>query len=208
MENINRYIISQLKRPVDRLKLMAINNIVKILSVEELCSLYDEVADIIDDTNAYDWDAIYRVLRWVRRAAWDKMGGNKTITELVKLYKETGSKLAGDELCERFEHQSFEVQKCIFKTLIHTDYILDLYPYLNDTWGKILVDDLKQMWEDGITDIGVEYVIKFADEEFIWKHKDEFMQRHYDLVAMRLGNDPRFVVDRTKCGFSPLFFVV
>lgn len=208
MENINRYIISQLKRPVDRLKLMAINNIVKILSVEELCSLYDEVADIIDDTNAYDWDAIHRVLRWVRRAAWDKMGGNKTITELVKLYKETGSKLAGDELCERFEHQSFEVQKCIFKTLIHTDYILDLYPYLNDTWGKILVDDLKQMWEDGITDIGVEYVIKFADEEFIWKHKDEFMQRHYDLVAMRLGNDPRFVVDRKKCGYKWVYYRV
>ena len=208
MENINRYIISQLKRPVDRLKLMAINNIVKILSVEELCSLYDEVADIIDDTNAYDWDAIHRVLRWVRRAAWDKIGGNKTITELVKLYKETGSKLAGDELCERFEHQSFEVQKCIFKTLIHTDYILDLYHYLNDTWGKILVDDLKQMWEDGITDIGVEYVIKFADEEFIWKHKDEFMQRHYDLVAMRLGNDPRFVVDRKKCGYKWVYYRV
>ena len=208
MENINRYIISQLKKPVDRLKLMAIGNIIKILSNEGLCSLYDEIADITDDSNTYDWDAIHKVLRWVRRAAWDKMGGNKTITELVKLYKETGSKLAGDELCERFEHQSFEVQKCIFKTLIHTDYILDLYPYLNDTWGKILVDDLKQMWEDGITDIGVEYVIKFADEEFIWKHKDEFLQRHYDLVAMRLGNDPRFVVDRTKCGYKWVYYRV
>ena len=208
MENINRYIISQLKRPVDRHKLMAINNIVKILSVEELCSLYDEIAKITDDSNTYDWDAIHKVLRWVRCAAWDKMGGNKTITELVKLYKETGSKLAGDELCERFEHQSFEVQKCIFKTLIHTDYFLELYPYLNDTWGKILVDDLKQMWEDDITDIGVEYVIKFADKEFIWKHKDEFMQRHYDLVAMRLGNDPRFVVDRTKCGYKWVYYRV
>ena len=208
MENINRYIISQLKRPVDRLKLMATGNIINILSAKELCLLYDEIAEITDDSNTYDWDAIHRVLRWVRRAAWDKMGGNKTITELVKLYKETGSKLAGDELCERFEHQSFEVQKCIFKTLIHTDYILDLYHYLNDTWGKILVDDLKQMWEDGITDIGVEYVIKFADEEFIWKHKDEFMQRHYDLVAMRLGNDPRFVVDRKKCGYKWVYYRV
>lgn len=208
MENINRYIISQLTKPIDRLKLMAIGNIINILSAEELCSLYNEIADITDDSNRYDWDAIHKVLRWVRRAAWDKMGGNKTITELVKLYKETGSKLAGDELCERFEHQSFEVQKCIFKTLIHTDYILDLYPYLNDTWGKILVDDLKQMWEDGITDIGVEYVIKFADEEFIWKHKDEFLQRRYDLVAMRLGNDPRFVVDRTKCGYKWVYYRV
>lgn len=208
MNKTSEFIISQLKRPVDRLKLMAINNIVKILSVEELCSLYDEIAKITDDSNTYDWDAIHKVLRWVRRAAWDKMGGNKTITELVKLYKETGSKLAGDELCERFEHQSFEVQKCIFKTLIHTDYFLELYPYLNDTWGKILVDDLKQMWEDDITDIGVEYVIKFADEEFIWKHKDEFMQRHYDLVAMRLGNDPRFVVDRTKCGYKWVYYRV
>ena len=208
MENINRYIISQLKRPVDRLKLMATGNIINILSAKELCLLYDEIAEITDDSNTYDWDAIHRVLRWVRRAAWDKIGGNKTITELVKLYKETGSKLAGDELCERFEHQSFEVQKCIFKTLIHTDYILDLYHYLNDTWGKILVDDLKQMWEDGITDIGVEYVIKFADEEFIWKHKDEFMQRHYDLVAMRLGNDPRFVVDRKKCGYKWVYYRV
>lgn len=202
MENINQYIIDQLKRPVDRLKLMAIGNIINILSAKELCLLYDEIAEITDDSNTYEWDAIHKVLRWVRRAAWDKMGGNKTITELVKLYKETGSKLAGDELCERFEHQSFEVQKCIFKTLIHTDYILDLYSYLNDTWGKILVDDLKQMWEDGITDIGVEYVIKFADKEFIWKHKDEFLRRHYDLVAMRLGNDPRFVVDRKKCGYK------
>jgi hypothetical protein len=85
---------------------------------------------------------------------------------------------------------------------------LDLYPYLNDTWGKILVDDLKQMWEDGITDIGVEYVIKFADEEFIWKHKDEFMLRRYDLVAMRLGNDPRFVVDRKKCGYKWVYYRV
>ena len=208
MNKTSEFIISQLKKPVDRLKLMAINNIVKILSVEVLCSLYDEIAEITDDSNIYDWDAIHKVLRWVRRAAWDKMGGNKTITELVKLYKETGSKLAGDELCERFEHQSFEVQKCIFKTLIHTDYILDLYPCLNDAWGKILVDDLKQMWEDGITDIGVEYVIKFADEEFIWKHKDEFMQRHYDLVAMRLGNDPRFVVDRKKCGYKWVYYRV
>ena len=208
MNKTSEFVISQLKRPVDRLKLMAIGNIINILSAKELCSLYDEIAEITDDSNTYDWDAIPKVLRWVRRAAWDKMGGNKTITELVKLYKETGSKLAGDELCERFEHQSFEVQKCIFKTLIHTDYILDLYPYLNDTWGKILVDDLKQMWEDGITDIGVEYVIKFADEEFIWKHKDEFMLRRYDLVAMRLGNDPRFVVDRKKCGYKWVYYRV
>ena len=167
-----------------------------------MCSLYDEIAKITDDSNTYDWDAIHKVLRLVRRATWNKDGGNKSISELIQLYKDTGSKMAGDELCERFEYQSFEVQKCIFKTLIHTDYFLELYPYLNDAWGKILVDDLKQMWEDDITDIGVEYVIKFADKEFIWKHKDEFMQRHYDLVAMRLGNDPRFVVDRTKCGYK------
>ena len=202
MDSINQYIIDQLKRPSDRLKLIAIDNIIKMLSDEELSSLYDEIASIVDSTNAYDWDAIHKVLRWVRRAKWSKEGGNKTITELIKLYKETGSKLVGDELCERFEYQSFDVQKCIFKTLIRTDHLLDLYPYLNDTWGKILVDDLKQMWEDGITDIGVEYVIKFADEEFIWKHKDEFLRRHYDLVAMRLGNDPRFVVDRKKCGYK------
>ena len=202
MENINRYIISQLKRPVDRLKLMAIGNIINILSAKELCLLYDEIAEITDDSNRYDWDAIHKVLRWVRRATWNKDGGNKSISELIQLYKDTGSKMAGDEICERFEYQSFEMQKHIFKTLIHTDYFLELYPYLNDTWGKILVDDLKQMWENDITDIGVEYVIKFADEEFIWKHKDEFSQRHYDLVAMRLGNDPRFVVDRTKCGYK------
>ena len=209
MENINRYIISQLKRPVDRLKLMAIGNIINILSAKELCSLYDEIAEITDDSNTYDWDAIHKVLRWVRRATWNKDGGNKSISELIQLYKDTGSKMAGDEICERFEYQSFEMQKHIFKALIHTDYfLLELYPYLNDTWGKILVDDLKQMWENDITDIGVEYVIKFADEEFIWKHKDEFLQRHYDLVAMRLGKDPRFVVDRTKCGYKWVYYRV
>ena len=68
MENINRYIISQLKRPVDRLKLMAIGNIINILSAKELCSLYDEIAEITDDSNIYDWDAIHKILRWVRRA--------------------------------------------------------------------------------------------------------------------------------------------
>ena len=141
MENINRYIISQLKRPVDRLKLMATGNIINILSAKELCSLYDEIAEITDDSNTYDWDAIHKVLRLVRRATWNKDGGNKSISELIQLYKDTGSKMAGDELCERFEYQSFEVQKCIFKTLIHTDYFLELYPYLNDTWCKILVDD-------------------------------------------------------------------
>ena len=209
MENINRYIISQLKRPVDRLKLMAIGNIINILSAKELCSLYDEIAEITDDSNTYDWDAIHKVLKWVRRATCNKDGGNKSISELIQLYKDTGSKMAGDEICERFEYQSFEMQKHIFKTLIHTDYfLLELYPYLNDTWGKILIDDLKQMWENDITDIGVEYVIKFADEEFIWKHKDEFLQRHYDLVAMRLGKDPRFVVDRTKCGYKWVYYRV
>ena len=62
MENINRYIISQLKRPVDRLKLMAIGNIINILSAKELCLLYDEIAEITDDSNTYDWDAIHKVL--------------------------------------------------------------------------------------------------------------------------------------------------
>lgn len=208
MENTNQYIISQLKKPVDGLKLMAIRNIIKILSAEELCSIYNEIADIIDDSNTYDWDAIHKVLRWIRRTKWNKDGGNKSISELIQLYKETGDKMVGDEMCERFEYQSFEEQKCIFKTLIHTDYFLVLYPYLNDTWVKILVDDLKQMWENDITDIGVEYVIKFADEEFIWKHKDDFLQRHYDLVAMRLGKDPRFVVDRTKCGYKWVYYRV
>lgn len=208
MKNINRYIISQLKKPVDSLKLMAIGNIINILSAKELCLLYDEIAEITDDSNTYDWDAIHKVLRWVRRATWNKDGGNKSISELIQLYKDTGSKMAGDELCVRFEYLSFEEQKRVFKTLIHTDYFLELYPYLNDTWGKILVDDLKQMWEDGITDIGVEYVIKFADEEFIWKHKDEFSQRHYDLVAMRLGNDPQFVVDSKKCGYKWVYYRV
>lgn len=74
MENINRYIISQLKRPVDRLKLMAIGNIISILSAKELCSLYDEIAEITDDSNTYDWDAIHKILRWVRRATSGYVG--------------------------------------------------------------------------------------------------------------------------------------
>ena len=179
MDNINQYIISQLRKPSDSLKLGAIGNIIKILSDEELCSLYDDIVIIEDCSDAYDWDAINEVLRWVRLVKWSKEGGNKSVDELIKLYNETGSKMAGDELCERFEYQSFEHQKRIIKTLIHTDHFLMLYPYLNDTWGKVLVDDLKQMFEDDITDIGIEYVIKFAEEEFIWKHLDKFPLYYY-----------------------------
>ncbi len=55
MGNINQYIITQLKRPVDRLKLMAIRNIIKILSTEE-CNKKtfrrDEDGNV---TNIIDW---------------------------------------------------------------------------------------------------------------------------------------------------------
>ena len=55
MGNINQYIISQLKRPVDRLKLMAIGNIINILSAEECNKKTFRLGEDGNVTNIIDW---------------------------------------------------------------------------------------------------------------------------------------------------------
>lgn len=198
MDNINDYIISQLKRPVTQPEICSIYNIIEMMPDEELSSLYVAVSNLMENKPTYDWHAIDQVLRKIRRTRWENEGGNKSISELLQLYKEHGDTMAADQICDSFEHLSFQDQKRILKALICTDYILWLYPYFNDTWGKLLVNELKQNYIECDSDIGLEYVIKYADEKFIWEHLDDLSSYDYLLVAMRLGNHPDFTIDAKK----------
>lgn len=134
MENINRYIISQLKRPVDRLKLMAIGNIINILSAEELCSLYDEIADITDDSNTYDWDAIIR--RMVNERLDEQYADTQCMPSIENMWL-LYCKIARHNFPKKYAYMVAEDPRCIKH---RNEMINELKPFI-EQFGFEIEDD-------------------------------------------------------------------
>ena len=180
------------------------------MEYKELCSLYEALGNIDEVTTAYeelayDWVFFRQLLHHMRSIKTQYEGGNKSIKVLVSEYKaacETDCTKdimdISNELFERFAHQSFEDQKLIFKTLIRSEYRIDAYNLLNDSWAKIFVKDLQRLWlKEGETHL-IRYIIRYSSEEFLLKHIDKLQQfsTDYRELCIRLGNNPSFTIDK------------
>jgi hypothetical protein len=131
-----------------------------------------------------------------------KNAENRSISELLELLsKKCENRLSiVAELCERFEHQSFEDQKRIIKSLLRYDHDYICHTIMNDYWGEILIDDIVEMWQWSKDRSYNRYIIRYAKEEFVWKYIDEFTTTKwdYELLCRRLGNHPDFKIDLSK----------
>ena len=134
-------------------------------------------------------------------------GGNKSIKRLIAEYKASCAANSteeimeiSNELVERFAYQSFEEQKLIFKTLIRSEYRLDAYNLLNDTWAEMFVKELQRQWlKDDDTNL-IRYIIRYSSEEFLLKHLDKLQlcDSDYGELCVRLGNNPSFTIDKHR----------
>lgn len=212
MNRTHKYFISHLLNPVSQSEREDLYYRVNNMAYKELCSLYKTLGDIEEVTHygeesVYDWDFLSRLLRHMRSIKRQYEGGNKSIKRLIAEYKASCAANCteeimeiSNELVERFAYQSFEEQKLIFKTLIRSEYRLDAYNLLNDTWAEMFVKELQRQWlKDDDTNL-IRYIIRYSSEEFLLKHlaKLQLYDSDYAELCVRLGNNPSFTIDKHR----------
>lgn len=219
MNKTSEYIIAELKNPLYSHEINAVYALLRTMDKDELKALYDILTDPehidkirkeieithylgaiavneVEDTNLIVED-IESILE-----SPEKSTENRSISELLELLsKKCENRLSiVAELCERFEHQSFVDQKRIIKSLMRYDHDYISHTIMNDYWGEMLIDDIVEMWQWCKDRSYNRYIIKYAKEEFVWEHIDEFSITiwDYELLCKRLGNHPDFKIDQSK----------
>ena len=203
MNNTNEYIISQLKNPTNYLDKEVINWLIDKMSYEEVCSLDSALSGLsetlsIGEDSVYDWDAIFSVNRRIKKLKSRYNGGNKTLASLIAELKATNSMDVADELFERFDSLSNNEQKRTLKALLNSEHRCIAHQLLDDEWAKLFLTTLQRNWlmHEDLT--AIKYIIKFSSEDFLFKHTDKLATRwspDYNLLCIRLGNNPKFVID-------------
>lgn len=219
MNKASEYIITELKNPLYSREINAVYALLRTMDDDELKSLYeiltdqeriDKIRNDIEITHylgaiavneVEDINLIVEDIETILESH-KKSTENRSISELLDLLsKNCENRLSiVAELCERFEHQSFEDQKRTIKSLLRYDHDYISHTIMNDYWGEILIDDIVEMWQWCKDRSYNRYIIKYAKEEFVWKHIDEFSitKWDYELLCKRLGNNPDFKIDLSK----------
>ena len=204
MNNTNEYIISHLKNPANYLDKEVINWLIDKMSYEEVCSLDSALSELsetlsIGEDSVYDWDAIFSVNRRIKKLKSRYNGGNKTLASLIAELKATNSMDVADELFDRFHCVSYNEQKRILKALLDSEHRCLARQLLDDEWAKIFLTTLQRNWLKHDDTTVNKYIIKLSSEEFLFKHIDklanEWWSPDYNLLCMRLGNNPNFVLN-------------
>lgn len=210
MNKTFEYILTQLRKSLYSRELNAIYALLNMMNDEELKSVKERLQSIIDHIyddlaaqSEYNEESIECVLDFIKDTLKSRnISPNRSVTELLELLtKNCENRLSiVAELCERFEHQSFEDQKRIIKSLLRYDHDYISHTIMNDYWGEILIDDIVEMWQWCKDRSYNRYIIKYAKEEFVWEHIDEFSitKWDYELLCRRLGNHPDFKIDQSK----------
>lgn len=219
MNKNSEYIIAELKNPLYSHEINAVYALLRTMDKDELKALYeiltepehiDKIRKEIEITHylgaiavneVEDINLIVEDIESILESP-EKSTENRSISELLELLsKKCENRLSiVAELCERFEHQSFEDQKRTIKSLLRYDHDYISHTIMNDYWGEILIDDIVEMWQWCKDRSYNRYIIKYAKEEFVWKHIDEFSitKWDYELLCKRLGNHPDFKIDQSK----------
>lgn len=219
MNKASEYIIAELKNPLYSHEINAVYALLRTMDKDELKALYEILTDsehidkirkeieithylgAIAVNEVEDINLIVEDIESILESP-EKSTENRSISELLELLsKKCENRLSiVAELCERFEHQSFEDQKRIIKSLLRYDHDYISHTIMNDYWGEILIDDIVKMWQWCKDRSYNRYIIKYAKEEFVWKHIDEFSitKWDYELLCKRLGNHPDFKIDLSK----------
>lgn len=219
MNKTSEYIIAELKNPLYSHEINAVYALLRTMDKDELKALYEILTDpehidkirkeieithylgTIAVNEVEDINLIVEDIESILESP-EKSTENRSISELLELLsKKCENRLSiVAELCERFEHQSFVDQKRIIKSLLRYDHDYISHTIMNDYWGEILIDDIVEMWQWCKDRSYNRYIIKYAKEEFVWKHIDEFSitKWDYELLCKRLGNHPDFKIDLSK----------
>lgn len=219
MNKASEYIITELKNPLYCREINAVYALLRTMDDDGLKSLYeiltdqeriDKIRNDIEITHylgaiavneVEDINLIVEDIETILESH-KKSTENRSISELLELLsKKCENRLSiVAELCERFGHQSFEDQKRIIKFLLRYDHDSISHTIMNDYWGEILIEDIVEMWQWCKDRSYNRYIIKYAKEEFVWKHIDEFSitKWDYELLCKRLGNHPDFKIDLSK----------
>lgn len=219
MNKASEYIITELKNPLYCREINAVYALLRTMDDDELKSLYeiltdqeriDKIRNDIEITHylgaiaVNEMEDINLIVEDIESIleSHNNSTENRSISELLDLLsKNCENRLTiVAELCERFEHQSFEDQKRTIKSLLRYDHDYISHTIMNDYWGEILIDDIVEMWQWCKDRSYNRYIIKYAKEEFVWKHIDEFSitKWDYELLCKRLGNHPDFKIDLSK----------
>lgn len=117
---------------------------------ERLQSIIDHIYDDLAAQSEYNEESIECVLGFIEDTLKSRnISPNRSVTELLELLtKKCENRLSiVAELCERFEHQSFEDQKRIIKSLLRYDHDYISHTIMNDYWGEILRGYLRDIFE-------------------------------------------------------------
>ena len=149
--------LTQLRKPLYSRELNSMYALLNMMNDEELKSVKERLQSIIDHIyddlaaqSEYNEESIECVLDFIEDTLKSRnISPNRSVTELLELLtKKCENRLSiVAELCERFEHQSFEDQKRIIKSLLRYDHDYISHTIMNDYWGEILRGYLRDIFE-------------------------------------------------------------
>ena len=222
MNKTVEYILIQLCKPLYSRELNSVYALLNMMNKDELKSVQERLQNIIANgcdkidydilcygnysaamQNEYNEESVECVLDFIQNALKPhNTSPNRSITGLLEALMRSGENRLSivAELCERFEYQSFDDQKRIIKSLLRYDHDYISHTIISDYWGEILIDDIVEMWQWCKDRSYNRYIIKYAKEELVWKHIEEFSitKWDYELLCRRLGNHPDFKIDQSK----------
>lgn len=217
MDNISKYILSHLAKPIPYMEFLAMWRLLDMMDKDEREKLRSVLNKMIHDIDCqclilygieplnydlYDWNNIEELYHKLCRYNEDNRLRDNSISELLRQVKAGGDDGYDCvmELCDRFSYQSFDDRKRIIKSLLRDapDCICD--NIMDDMWGEILIDDIVRMWRKEKNMRYNRYIIQFASEDFVLAHITELSEHSYDypLLCRRLGNHPDFKIDKKK----------
>lgn len=136
-------------------------------------------------------------------------GKNESISTLLKLFvnKKSGRVCeVRKKLQSRYDYQSYQIQGKILKAFLHSSQADRKWAYkcLLKQWHSTLGKDVLDLWEKYHEDECAIVVIKYASENYLLVHQDEF-RNHYTDLCIRLIKNPAFVmrkewVNHFTCG--------
>ena len=220
MKRATKYILSQLENPIYTREIESIYMLLRVMDREELDSLYKFLSDYKQYCDDYYKLYYYNTpelkyrptfvknildeIEEINQPPKSERKKNRTIDELLVLLKSNGddAKSIAEELSERFAHQSYEDQKRIAKTLLLSEHREHIYMdmRIHKVWDDEFLDIIIKNWleYDDVWCAG--FIIEYADEEFLWEHREELSEYtgYYTDLCLRIGNRPGFTIDRDK----------
>ena len=137
---------------------------------------------------------------------------NESISALLKAFtdKQSGKVAkARAELRERFDKQSFQMQRKILKAMLSASKQDRVWTYkqLGNVWDDYFFEDVKNLWEQYHEKECGAMIIKYFPMEYVYDNLSALdTHGNYTNLCIKLIHHPKFQIDKERLKEAPIFY--